>query len=126
MGTAVRHPLLVVEGLTFPLLFGTDILRPHGTMLTLDESAPLRLRTRVYNIYREQRTDLLADPPSAPLTACAASKAVIKPCMAALIRVRVPRALRDVTNVAVEQLASLFEDRGCAVLPSVLAFTDSV
>ena len=27
-GTAVRHPLLVVEGLAFPLLLGTDILRP--------------------------------------------------------------------------------------------------
>ena len=31
-GTAVYHPLLVVEGLAFPLLIGTDILRPHGAM----------------------------------------------------------------------------------------------
>ena len=125
-GTAVRHPLLVVEGLAFPLLLGTDILRPHDAMLTLDESAPLRLRTRVCDICREQRTDLLAEPPRAPLTACAASKAVIEPCTAAFIRVGVPRALRDVPNVAVEPLASLLEDRGCAVLPSVLAPTDSV
>ena len=40
-GTAVRHLLLVVKGLAFPLLLGTDILRPHGAMLMLDESAPL-------------------------------------------------------------------------------------
>ena len=68
-GTAVSHSLLVVEGLAFPLLLGTDILRPHGAMLTLDESAPLRLRTRVCDICRAQRTDLLAEPPCAPLTA---------------------------------------------------------
>ena len=124
--TAVRHPLLVVEGLAFPLLLGTDILRPRGAMLTLDESVPLRLRTRVCGICREQRTDLLSEPPSAPLTACAASKAVIEPCTAAFIRVRMPRALRDVFIVAVEPLASLLEDKGCAVLPSVLASIDSV
>ena len=49
-GTAVRHPLLVVEVLAFPLLLGTDILRPHSAMLTLDESAPLRLRTCLCDI----------------------------------------------------------------------------
>ena len=37
-----------------------------------------------------------------------------------------PRALLYVPNVAVEPLASLLEDKGCAVLPSVLAPTDSV
>ena len=115
-----------MEELTFPLLLSTDILRPQGAMLTLDESAPLRLRTRVCDICREQRTDLLAEPPRAPLTACAASKGVIKPCTAAFIRVRVPRALRDVPNVAVELIASLLEDRNCAVLPTVLAPTNSV
>ena len=36
-GTTVHHPLLVVEGLAFPLLNGTDVLRPHGALLTLDE-----------------------------------------------------------------------------------------
>ena len=124
--TAVRHPLLVVKCLAFHLLLGTDILWPHGAMLTFDESAHLRLRTRVCNVCREQRTDILADLPIAPLTACAASAAVIKPCTAAFIDVRVPLALRDVSTVAVEPLASLLEEKGCAVLPSVLAVTDSV
>ena len=71
---AVRHPLLVVEGLVFPLLLGTDILRPYGAMLTLDVSAPLRLRTCVCDICSEQRTDQLVEPPSALLTACATRK----------------------------------------------------
>ena len=93
-------------------------------MLTLDESAPLRLRTRVCDICREQRTDLLAEPPSASLTACAASKAVIEPCTAAFIRVRMPRTLRDVLTVDTKPLASLLKTQGCAVLPSVLAPAD--
>ena len=37
-----------------------------------------------------------------------------------------PRALRDFPNVAVKTLPSLLEDKGCAVLTSVLAPTDSV
>ena len=84
-GTAVRHPLLVVEGLACPLLLGTNILRFHGAMLTLHESASLRLRTRVCDICREQRTDHLAESTSAPLNAWAASKGVIEPFTAAFI-----------------------------------------
>ena len=77
-GTTVHHPLLVVEGLAFPLFIGTDVLRPHGALLTLDESVPLRLRVPVCDICREQRTDLPADPLTSPtLTACAGAKVVI-------------------------------------------------
>ncbi len=54
-GVEVHHPLLlVVEGLAFPLLIGTDILREHGAVLTLDESAPVRLRIRECAVCREQ------------------------------------------------------------------------
>ena len=124
-GTAVYHTLLVVEGLTFSLLISTDILWPHGAMLTLDESAPLRQRTRVCDVCREQRSDPPAESPSAPLTACAATGAVIEPCTAAFIRVRVPSALRDTPNVFFEPLALLLEEQDCAALPSVQALTDS-
>ena len=86
-GVTVHHPLLVVEGLAFVLLSGTDILRAHGAVLTLDETAPVRLRNRECTICREQRIDSLAAPPLAPLTACAACSVVIKPCTAAFIRV---------------------------------------
>ena len=97
-GTAVRYPVLVVKGLAFPLLLIINILWRHSAMVTLDESTSLRLRTCVCDICREQRTDQLAEPPSASLTACAAYKAVIEPCTAAFIRVRMGRALRDVNR----------------------------
>ena len=35
-GVTVQHLLLVVEGLTFPILIDTDILRAHRAVLTLD------------------------------------------------------------------------------------------
>ena len=76
-GVAVYHPLLVVKGLAFSILIGTDIIRPNGAMFALDESTPVRLRTRECDVLREQRTNSPADPPRAPLTACAASNAVI-------------------------------------------------
>ena len=52
-GVTVHHPLLVVEGLAFSLLIGTDILRAPGAVLTLDETAPVRLRRRECSICRE-------------------------------------------------------------------------
>ena len=55
-GVAVRHPLLVVEDLAFPVIIRPDILRAQGAVLTLDESAPVQLRVRVCAGCREQRT----------------------------------------------------------------------
>ena len=52
-GVTVHHPLLVVEGLAFSFLIGTDILRAHNAVLTLDETAPVRLRRRECSICRE-------------------------------------------------------------------------
>ena len=60
-GVAVRHLLLVVEGLAFPLIIGTEILRAHLTVLTIDESAPVRLQMRECAVCREQGTASPAD-----------------------------------------------------------------
>ena len=120
-GVTVHHPLLVVEDLALTVLIGTDILHAHAAVLTLDETAPVRLRNRECSICREQRTDSPAAPTTAPLTTCAACSAVIEPCTAAFIRVRSPTALCTKSNVAVEPLASLLEKHGCAALPSVYA-----
>ena len=92
-GVTVHHPLLVVEGLAFSLLIGTDILRATGAVLTLDETAPVRLRNPECSICREQRTDSPAALPLTPLTACSACSIVIEPCTAAFIRVCAPTVL---------------------------------
>ena len=121
----VHHPLLVVEGLAFSLLIGTDIIRAQGAVLTLDKNAPVWLRNRECSICREQRTDSPAALPLAPLTACAACSVVIEPCTATFIRVRAPTALCKESTVAVEPLASLLDKHGCTAIPSVYAPSSS-
>ena len=92
--TAVHHVLLAVGGIAFPLLIDNDILTPYNAMFTLDEATPLRLLTRVCDIYREQCTDFSAAQSNSFLTAYAAFRAVIEPCTTALITVRMPRNAR--------------------------------
>ena len=45
-GVTVHYPLLVIKGLAFSLFIGIDVHRAFGAMLTLVESAMLRLRKR--------------------------------------------------------------------------------
>ena len=125
-GIAVRHPLLVVEGLAFSLLIGTDIIKPHDVMLLPNKPIPLRLRTPVCDVCQEQRTNVSGESSSVPLIACAVFKLVIEPYTAALVQVRMPRELRDFPNITTEPLASQLEDHGCAALLAVCAPADSV
>ena len=64
-GVEVHHPQLVVEGLAFSLI-GTNILHEHGSVLTLDKSAPVRLCIRECAVSRDERMELPAVPPPAP------------------------------------------------------------
>ena len=50
--------MFVVKEVAFPLLIGTDILRAHRAVITVYETAPVRLRDRECPICREQRTKL--------------------------------------------------------------------
>ena len=58
----MRNPLLVIKGLAFPIIIGTDILRAYRAVLILDESAPVRLRVRVCPVCGEQRISSPAKP----------------------------------------------------------------
>ena len=124
-GVTVHHPLLVVKGLAFSFLIGTDILCAHGSVLTLDVTTPVRLQSRQCSICRKERSDSPAALSLAPITSCAACSVVIEPCKAAFIRVCAPTALCKQSNVAVKPLASLLCKHGCAALPSVFAPSSS-
>ena len=64
--TTVHHPLLVVKPLAFPLLVRTDVLRPHGALLSLEKFVSFRLRVPVCDVCREQRTYQPVDSHSQP------------------------------------------------------------
>ena len=91
-GVTVQRLLLVVEGLAFPLLIGTDILRAHRAVFTLDETAPVRFRDRecVPSVASSGLTCLLLHPlprPSAesPLAAPAGSH-LLPPALLRVLR----------------------------------------
>ena len=100
-GVAGRHPLLVVEGLAILLIIGTDILRAHRAVLTLDELAPVRLRVRVCAVCGEKRTASPADPSSstraARLPTVLRDSAVFAPCFYASACSAVTPAVKEET-----------------------------
>ena len=120
-GIAVRHPILVVEGLAFSLLLGPDILNLHNVMLLPNESDPLKLGTSVCDVCLERRTNGHDESTVAPLADCAASMAVIEQHTVALVQVRMPHAQRDALNIAVKPFASLIIKHGCPTLLAVCA-----
>ena len=96
-GVAVRYPLLVVEGLAFPLIIGTNILRAHRAVLTLDESAPVQLRVRVCAVCAEQRTASPDEPsssvraaPQRPILRAAPSPVRVSPPCPRIAHTRLP------------------------------------
>ena len=118
-GVTVHPPLLVVASLAFSIFIGTDFLRRHGAVLTLNETAPVKLRNRECTICREKRINSFAAPPLAPLTACAACSAVIEPCTTEFIHVRATTVLCKDSNAPVEPLASPLDKHGCAAFPLI-------
>ena len=74
----------------------------------------------------ERRTDHLLEARSAQLTACAVSASVIEHCSAAMIQIRVPRALQGTAHIAVELLASALDNLRVAPLSSVCAPVDDL
>ena len=113
-GVTVNYPLLVVEGLAFHLLIGTDIFRSHGSVFTLDKTA--RLRQYGYDI--ASATSVVSSAPTRPLPRpglfyCVRSVQRRHRALHSSIHLRSSStALCMESNVAVEPLASLLEKHG--------------
>ena len=74
----------------------------------------------------ERRTGHLPEARIALFTSCAVSASVIEPCSAAMIQVRVPRALQGTAHIEVEPLVSALDDLRVAAVPSVCALVDDL
>ena len=55
-GIKVRHPLVVVEHLAFPLLIGMDVLRSHNANFALGILDSVRLMAPLWEVCLEPRT----------------------------------------------------------------------
>ena len=116
--TQVRHPVIVVEDLWFPLLVGMDIFGPHDAQLGVGASCSIRLdveRCKVCDEERSAATHLR----SIPTVAVVFKDVSLQPCAAARVTVRLPPAVLSNSYFVAEPLPSLFADSGCSALPSV-------
>jgi len=102
--TVVKHPLLVVEGLSFSLLVGMDVLRPHDASFRVGKSRKLELSGRPCNVCREPRVQSTHSSPTAVNVACTAERVTILPKSAAIVRVVLPESARDAHTVALDTL----------------------
>ena len=90
--TQVRHPLIVVEDLSFPLLIGMEILGHHDAQLGVGASSSIRLdveRCRVCDEERSAATHLR----SIPTVAVVCEDINLQPCAASRVAVRLPPAV---------------------------------
>ena len=53
--------MLVVANLLFPIIIGTDILRPHAATVSVGDSIFVRLNLRIFDIFLEQTIDEFSD-----------------------------------------------------------------
>ena len=98
-GAKVAHPLLVVANLLFPLLIGTDILRPYAATLSLGDASPPHLNARVCDVFLEQQTDSKHEYRNEPAVACTTEPDTIGPIAIMLVSVRVPRAAQEAATI---------------------------
>ena len=114
----MRHPVIVVEDLSFSLLIGIDILGPHDAQLGVGASSSIRLdveRCRVCDEERYAATHLR----SVPTVALVCEDISLQACAASRVAVRLPFAVLSNSYFVAELLPSLVADSGCAALPSV-------
>ena len=53
-GVEIAYVLLIVENLSFPLLIGIDILRPHAANLSFGDATSLQLTARACDVCLER------------------------------------------------------------------------
>ena len=118
--------LLVVKTLDLSRIVSMNILRPHNALLFANENAPIQFQNLSCFLCSEQRIGHVSDIYNLQLTECAVSEFVIKPCFAAIIQVRAPRALQTTAHIAVEPLLFALNDLCVADFPSVCATVDDL
>ena len=114
----VRHPVIVVEDLSFPLLLEMDILGPHDAQLGVGAFSSIRLDVERCRVCDEERS-LATHLRLIPTVAVVCEDVSLQLCAASRVTVRLPPAVLSNSYFVAEPLLSLFADTGCAALPSV-------
>ena len=112
----------MVKNLSFALLIGTDILRPHAVNLSLAGASSLQLR--FCKICLEQRTEPKSGFRRRPVVAWIAEQTTIGARSAAIVKMQMPESARANVTVAPDPLASSSLNVGSSTLPAVCSLSD--
>ena len=115
----VRHPLIVVDTLAYPLLIGTDVLRPHRAIYVLGAPEVVRLKLDRCSVCVEER---LPDSTLRVIVGAVASTLVdttLPPHTASRVQVCLPPKVLGDSHFLAEPLLHELATASCAALPSV-------
>ena len=117
-GTRVRHPLIVVEELAYPLFIGMDILGPNDAQHGVGATSSIRLAVERCTVSDEMRAGL--PRLTCPNEAAFVSKEVtLAPCAASRVAVRLLSSIFGASLFLAEPRPLSFACSSCAALPSV-------
>ena len=117
----VRHPLIVVDELAYPLLIGTDVVRPHRAIFKLSAPDVVRLKLDRCSVCIEERLPDATPRVIVGAVASTIADTTLPPHTARRVEVRLPFKVLGDSHFLVEPLTHELATAACAALPSVCA-----
>ena len=117
----VRHPLIVVDELAYPLLIGTDVFRPHRANFELGAPYVVRLKLdRCFVCIKERLPDATLRVIVGAVASTVADK-TLPSHTASRVQVRLPSKVLGDSHFIVEPVPHELATAACAALLSVCA-----
>ena len=117
----VRHPLIVVNELAYPLLIGTDVHRPHRANFELGNPDVVQLKLDRCRVCVEERLPDATPRVIVGVVASTLADTTLPPHTASRVQVRLPSKVLGDSHFLAEPLPRELATAACAVLPSVCA-----
>ena len=117
----VRNPLIVVNKLAYPLLIGTDVVRPHSAIFELGTPDVVRLKLDRCSVCIKKRLPDATPHVIVKAIASTLADTTLPPHTASRVQVRLPFKVLGDSHFLVEQLPHELATAACAALPSICA-----
>ena len=121
----VRHPLVVVNQLTFPLLLASDILKPHCAIIKLGNPDVVLFQVDRCPVCVEARVPFELQRDATAAVASVSSDTTLPPDAASRVPVSLPPQVVDDSPSFVEQLPYWHASTSCALPPAECATTEA-
>ena len=115
----VRHPLIIVEELAYPILIGMNVLRPHEAITVTGASEIVRLHLESCLVCIEEHTSVKTQQEVVGAVASILTDTTLPPHAASRVKVCLPPKVLNDSNFFTEPLPHELATTASAVCPSV-------